>query len=85
MNLLQKKQIEMIKSVNKVMEKVSFKIGKVSEYNLSDPLDLIRMRNDNNSLETKTKEKEQNVIKDKIINSINSTYNQSLIKNNLKE
>ena len=31
------------------------------------------------------KEKEQNIVKDKIINSINSTYNQSLIKNNLKE
>ena len=43
------------------------------------------MRNDNNSPETKAKEKEQNIVKDKIINSINSTYNQSLIKNNLKE
>ena len=85
LNLLQKKQIEMIKSVNKVMENVSFKIEKVSEYNLSDPLDLIRMRNDNNSAEKKAKEKEQNIIKDKIIKSINSTYNQSLIKNNLKE
>ena len=85
LNLLQKKQIEMIKSVNKVMENVSFKIEKVSEYNLSDPLDLIRMRNDNNSPERKAKEKEQNIIKDKIIKSINSTYNQSLIKNNLKE
>jgi hypothetical protein len=84
LNLLQKKQIEMIKSINKVMENVSFKIEKVSEYNLSDPLDLIRMRNDNNSPETKAKEKEQNIVKDKIINSINSTYNQSLIKNNLK-
>lgn len=84
LNLLQKKQIEMIRSINKVMENVSVKIEKVSEYNLSDPLDLIRMRNDNNSPETKAKEKEQNIIKDKIINSINSTYNQSLIKNNLK-
>ena len=85
LNLLQKKQIEMIRSINKVMENVSVKIEKVSEYNLSDPLDLIRMRNDNNSPETKAKEKEQNIVKDKIINSINSTYNQSLIKNNLKE
>tara|TARA_R100000808_G_scaffold23988_1_gene54156 strand:+ start:54 stop:635 length:582 start_codon:yes stop_codon:yes gene_type:complete len=84
LNLLQKKQIEMIKSINKVMENVSFKIEKVSEYNLSNPLDLIRMRKDNNSAETKAKEKEQNIIKNKIINSINSTYNQSLIKNNLK-
>ena len=74
----------MIKSINKVMENVSFKIEKVSEYNLSNPLDLIRMRKDNNSAETKAKEKEQNIIKNKIINSINSTYNQSLIKNNLK-
>ena len=85
LNLLQKKQIEMIRSINKVMENVSVKIEKVSEYNLSDPLDLIRMRNDNNSAEKKAKEKEQNIIKDKIIKSINSTYNQSLIKNNLKE
>ena len=85
LNLLQKKQIEKIRAINKVMEKVSFKIEKVSEYNLSDPLDLIRMRKDNNSPETKAREKEQNKIKGKIINSINSTYNQSLIKNNLKE
>ena len=85
LNLLQKKQIEMIRSINKVMENVSVKIEKVSEYNLSDPLDLIRMRNDNNSPETIAKEKEENIVKDKIINSINSTYNQSLIKNNLKE
>ena len=73
-----------IKAVNKVMEKVSFKVEKVSEYNLSDPLDLIRMRRDNNSEETKKREQEQNQIKGKIVNAINSTYNQSLIKNNLK-
>ena len=84
LSLLQKKQIERIKAVNKVMKNVSFKVEKVSEYNLSDPLDLIRMRRDNNSEETKKREQEQNQIKGKIVNAINSTYNQSLIKNNLK-
>ena len=84
LSLLQKKQIERIKAINKVMEKVTFKIEKVSEYNLSDPLDLIRMKRDNNSPETKAKEQEQEKIKGKIINAINNTYNQSLIKNNLK-
>ena len=84
LSLLQKKQIEIIKAINKVMEKVSFKIEKVSEYNLSDPLDLIRMKRDNNSPENKAKEQEQEQIKGKIVNAINNTYNQSLIKNNLK-
>ena len=84
LNLLQKKQIERIKAINKVMEKISFKIEKVSEYNLSDPLDLIRMKRDNNSPETKAREQEQEQIKGKIVNAINKTYNQSLIKNNLK-
>ena len=42
------------------------------------------MRRDNNSEETKKKEQEQNQIKGKIVNAINNTYNQSLIKNNLK-
>ena len=81
---LQKKQIERIRAINKVMEKVTFKIEKVSEYNLSDPLDLIKMKRDNNSSETKAKEKEQKQVKNKIVNAINHTYNQSLIKNNLK-
>ena len=84
LSLLQKKQIERIKAVNKVMEKVSFKVEKVSEYNLSDPKDLERMKQDNNSEETKKKEQEQNRIKGQIVSAINSTYNQSLIKNNLK-
>ena len=66
------------------MEKVTFKVAKVSEYNLSDPLDLIRMRRDNNSPETKAKEQEQNQIKNKIVSAINGTYNQCLVKNNLK-
>jgi hypothetical protein len=66
------------------MEKVSFKVEKVSEYNLSDPKDLERMKQDNNSEETKKKEQEQNRIKGQIVSAINSTYNQSLIKNNLK-
>jgi len=83
LNDLQKKQICKLKSINKVMEKVTFKIAKVSEYNLSDPLDLIRMRRDNNSPETKAKEQEQNQIKAKISNAINGTYNQCLVKNNL--
>ncbi len=84
LSLLQKKQIERIKAVNKVMEKVSFKVEKVSEYNLSDPKDLERMKQDNNSEETKKKEQEQNRIKGQIVNAINSTYNKSLIKNNFK-
>ena len=84
LNDLQKKQICKLKSINKVMEKVTFKFAKVSEYNLSDPLDLIRMRRDNNSPETKAKEQEQNQIKNKIVSAINGTYNQCLVKNNLK-
>ena len=83
LNDLQKKQICKLKSINKVMEKVTFKIAKVSEYNLSDPLDLIRMRKDNNSPETKAKEQEQNKIKSQISSAINGTYNQCLVKNNL--
>jgi len=66
------------------MENVSFKIAKVSEYNLSDPLDLIRMRRDNNSDETKAREQEQDKVKSQISNAINLTYNQALVKNNLK-
>ena len=84
LSLLQKKQIERIRAVNKVMEKVSFKIEKVSEYNLSDPKDLERMRQDNNSPETKAREQQQEQIKGKIVNAINSQYNQNIIKNNLK-
>ena len=66
------------------MEKVTFKVAKVSEYNLSDPVDLARMRADSNSPETKAREQEQNQIKNKIVSAINGTYNQCLIKNNLK-
>jgi len=84
LNDLQKKQILKLQSMNKVMEKVSFKIAKVSEYNLSDPLDLIRMRRDNNSDETKAREQEQDKVKSQISNAINLTYNQALVKNNLK-
>ena len=84
LNDLQKKQIIKLQSMNKVMEKVTFKIAKVSEYNLSDPLDLIRMRRDNNSDETKAREQEQDKVKSQISSAINSTYNQALIKNNLK-
>jgi len=84
LSLLQKKQIERIRAVNKVMEKVSFKIEKVSEYNLSDPKDLERMRQDNNSPETKAREQQQEQEKAKIVNAINSQYNQNIIKNNLK-
>jgi len=83
LNLLQKKQIERIKAVNKVMEKVSFKVEKVSEYNLSDPKDLERMKQDNNSEETKAREEEQNKVKAQITSAINNTYNQAIIKNNL--
>nr|BAR36426.1 lipoprotein [uncultured Mediterranean phage uvMED] len=84
LSLLQKKQIERIKAINKVMEKVTFKIEKVSEYNLSDSKDLERMKQDNNSEETKKKEQEQRQIEGQIVSAINSTYNQALIKNNLK-
>jgi len=83
LNDLQKKQVCKLRSINKVMEKVSFKIEKVSEYNLSDPLDLIKMRRDNNSDETKAKEQEQDKIKSQISRAINGTYKQCLVKNNL--
>ena len=65
------------------MEKVTFKVAKVSEYNLSDPLDIARMKADSNSPETKAKEQEQNKIKSQISSAINGTYNQCLVKNNL--
>ena len=84
LSLLQKKQIERIKATNKVMKNVTFEVRKVSEYNLSDPKDLERMKQDNNSEETKKKEQEQRQIEGQIVSAINNTYNQSLIKNNLK-
>mgnify|MGYP003649827949 FL=1 len=84
LSVLQKKQLERIKAIQKVMDKVTVSFSKVSEYNLSDPLDLIRMRRDNNSDETKAREQEQNKVKSQISSAINSTYNQALIKNNLK-
>jgi len=84
LSVLQKKQLERIKAIQKVMDKVTVSFSKVSEYNLSDPLDLIRMRRDNNSDETKAREQEQNKVKSQITNAINSTYNQALVKNNLK-
>ncbi len=83
LNDLQKKQVCKLRSINKVMEKVTFKIAKVSEYNLNDPLDLIRMRRDNNLDETKAKEQEQDKIKSQISSAINGTYKQCLVKNNL--
>jgi len=84
LSVLQKKQLERIKAIQKVMDKVTVSFSKVSEYNLSDPLDLIRMRRDNNSDETKAREQEQDKVKSQITNAINSTYNQALVKNNLK-
>ena len=84
LSLLQKKQIERIKAINKVMEKVTVKIEKVAEYDLSDPKDLERMRQDNNSPETKAREQQQEQEKAKIVNAINGQYNQNIIKNNLK-
>ena len=83
LSVLQKKQLERIKAIQKVMEKVTVSFSKVSEYNLSDPLDLIRMKRDNNSPETKAREQEQDKIKSQISSAINSTYNQAIIKNNL--
>ena len=65
------------------MEKVTVKVAKISEYNLSDPVDLARMRADSNSPETKAREQEQNQVKAKIVNAINGTYNKCLVKNNL--
>ena len=50
---------------------------------MSDPLDLIRMKRDNNSPETKAREQEQEQIKGKIVNAILYQYNQNIIKNNL--
>ena len=65
------------------MEKVTFNITKVSEYNLSNPQDLERMRIENNSPETKAREEEQKKVKAQITSAINNTYNQAIIKNNL--
>ena len=84
LNDLQKKQICKLRAIHKVMEKVTFEIAKVSEYNLSDPSDLARMRVDSNSPETLKWEREQNQIKKNISSAINGTYNQCLVKNNLK-
>jgi len=84
LSVLQKKQLERIKAIQKVMDKVTVSFSKVSEYNLSDPLDLIKMKRDNNSDETKAREQEQDKVKSQITNAINSTYNQALVKNNLK-
>ena len=83
LNELQKKQIIKLQSINKVMEKVTFNITKVSEYNLSNPQDLERMRIENNSPETKAREEEQKKVKAQITSAINNTYNQAIIKNNL--
>jgi len=83
LSVLQKKQLERIKAIQKVMDKVTVTFSKVSEYNLSDPLDLIRMKRDNNSPETKAREEEQDKFKGQITSAINSTYNQAIIKNNL--
>jgi hypothetical protein len=78
LSVLQKKQLERIKAIQKVMEKVTVSFSKVSEYNLSDPLDLIRMKRDNNSPETKEREEEQSKVKAQITSAINSTYNQAI-------
>ena len=83
-NDLQKKQICKLRAINKVMEKVTVKFSKVSEYNLSDPVDLARMRADSNSPETLKRKREQNQIKQTISSAINGTYSQCLVKNNLK-
>jgi hypothetical protein len=83
LSVLQKKQLERIKAIQKVMDKVTVTVSKVSEYNLSDPQDLERMRADNNSPETKEREEEQSKVKAQITSAINSTYNQAIIKNNL--
>ena len=63
LSVLQKKQLERIKAIQKVMDKVTVSFSKVSEYNLSDPLDLIRMRRDNNSDETKAESKSKTRLK----------------------
>ena len=42
------------------------------------------MRQDNNSEETKKREEEKRKVEGQIVSAINSTYNQALIKNNLK-
>ena len=83
LSVLQKKQLERIKAIQKVMDKVTVTFSKVSEYNLSDTQDLERMRADNNSPETKEREEEQSKVKAQITSAINTTYNQAIIKNNL--
>ncbi len=70
--------------IDGIVNSVFVEVRKVSEYNLSDPKDLERMKQDNNSEETKKREEEKRKVEGQIVSAINSTYNQSLIKNNLK-
>ena len=79
----QKAQICLLKSINHVMSNVTWTVQKTSEYNLSDPADLARMKADANSPETKAKEAEQAQVKDQINRSINLVYKTCLLKNNL--
>lgn len=79
----QKQQVCKLKSINHVMENVTWTVEKTSEYNLSDPADLARMKADANSPETKAREAEQAKENQLINRSIDLVYKTCLLKNNL--
>ena len=74
LNDIQKSKLNELKAINKVMEKVSFKIERSETYNLSDPEDVARMRDNYNSSEAIKKRQEQEEIKTKILNRANYEY-----------
>jgi hypothetical protein len=80
---MQKAKICEIKSINHVMKNVTWTVEKTSEYNLSDPADLARMKADANSPETKAREAEQAKQNQLINRSIDLVYKTCLLKNNL--
>ena len=79
----QKKQICKIKAINKVMENVTFTVETRGTYNLSDPVDLARMKADNNSPEAKAREQEQKEVNAKINLAVAQNINACYKKNNL--
>jgi len=79
---LQKMKLCEKSSINHVMKSVKYEIKSTGTYNLSDPLDMIRLREDNKNREQKELEEKKTL--NKINTAINQTYHSCLIKNNLK-
>ena len=83
---LSKRQLAQIckcKAMNEVNKHVSWEIKPGKTYNLSDPVDLARMRADANSPEELKAKKEQEDIKAKLANYANHLYKKCVVKNNL--